>query len=68
MQIRTDIDEPEEETVEVITRPFELEQVSRTVTVTREPKKPPTPPQTEQITVIIYIYTKIFVEVLDLDC
>ena len=44
VQIRTDAESPEESTVEVVTRPFEIEQVSRVVTVTREPKKPPTPP------------------------
>lgn len=53
IQIRTETDTPEadEATVEVITRPFEIEQTSRIVSVTREMKKLPTPPP-EPITVI----------------
>ena len=43
IQIQTEVEEPEETTVEVITRPFEIERVSRTVQVTREMKKPVTP-------------------------
>ena len=44
--VQTEPEEPEEATVEVIERPFEVERVSRTVQVTREMKKPPTPPPT----------------------
>ena len=46
VQIRRDTDTPEadETTIEVITRPFEIEQTSQTVSVTREMKKLPTPP------------------------
>jgi hypothetical protein len=55
VQVHTDIDSPEEATLEVTTRPFEIEQVSRVVTVTREMKKLPTPPP-EPITVI-YLMT-----------
>lgn len=65
VQVRTDInkneDEDEEETVEVITRPFEIEQTSKTVSVTREMKIQPTPtplPESEYIQVRISIYFK----------
>jgi hypothetical protein len=52
VQIQTDIDAPEETTIEVTTRPFEVEQTSRTVTVTREMKKPPTPEPIQVINLI----------------
>lgn len=42
--VQTEPEEPEEATVEVIERPFEVERISRTVQVSRERKKPPTPP------------------------
>ena len=44
IRVHTDIDANEESTIEVITRPFEIEQTSRSITVTREMKKLPTPP------------------------
>ena len=61
IQIRTETDTPEAEetTVEVITRPFEIEQTSRIVSVTREMKKLPTPPP-EQITVMNFIRLNTF--------
>lgn len=49
IQVHIEPEEPEESTVEVITRPFEVERVSRTVHVTREMKKPPTPPEPVQV-------------------
>jgi hypothetical protein len=55
VRIDTEIDAPEETTVEVITRPFEVERVSRSVTVKREMKKPPTPPP-EPVRAILFIY------------
>ncbi|CAF5199595.1 unnamed protein product, partial [Rotaria magnacalcarata] len=44
VQVRTNIDQSEEEeaTIEVFTRPFEIEQASQTVSVTREIQKLPT--------------------------
>ena len=52
VQITTDVEAPEETTVEVITRPFEIEQTSRTVTVTHEKKKTPTSPPPPPIQII----------------
>jgi hypothetical protein len=49
IQVHTEPEEPEETTVEVVTRPFEIERVSRTVHVTREMKKLPTPPEPVQV-------------------
>ena len=57
--------EVDEMTVEVITRPFEIEQVSRTVQVTREPKKPQTPPFEEvRVSKIKISYDRLFIFLL----
>ena len=52
--IQTEPEEVEETTVEVFERPFEVERTSRTVHVTREMKKLPTPPP-EPIQVEVFV-------------